>query len=73
MLRSRLTQRQAAIVSFLASYSDSKGYAPSVREIAQHFGIASPNGVYAHLKALKAKGAIEWEPRHCRTLRVIAP
>jgi repressor LexA len=72
MLTSRLTPRQASIVSFLALYSTQHGHSPSYREIADHFGIASPNGVYRHLVALKNKGAVDWKPKQCRTLTVTA-
>ena len=34
---------------------------PTVREIGEHFDIASPNGVMCHLKALEKKGMISRE------------
>jgi SOS-response transcriptional repressor LexA len=53
-----LSERQAAVLYFLQSYAKQNGYPPTVREIGQHFGIASPNGVVCHLQALERKGYI---------------
>jgi len=54
----RLTRRQQAIYEFLRDKIRNRGYGPSVREIGEHFGISSPNGVMCHLKALEKKGLI---------------
>jgi repressor LexA len=43
-----------------------------VREIAAEFGIRSPNGVVAHLRALEKKGFIKRRPGITRGIEVVA-
>ena len=45
--------------------------APTLGEIADHFGFASPTGVRDHLTALEKKGAIERDHGKARSLRVL--
>lgn len=67
-----LTARQEEILAFIRSHIGSAGYAPSVREIGDHFGIRSTNGVNDHLIVLEKKGAIKRGPRnHERAIRVL--
>ena len=66
----RLTARQSEILGFISENIVHKGRPPTLREIGSHFGIASPNGVNCHLKALKKKGAIEIDPEVCRGIRI---
>ncbi|HAY13813.1 MAG TPA: transcriptional repressor LexA [Fimbriimonadaceae bacterium] len=75
-----LTERQRDILAFLADYTRSVGYPPSIREIGDKFGIGSLRGVTVHLDALEKKGAIGREntPRSIRILHpdyqsVVAP
>lgn len=53
------TERQNAILGFIKGYTAAHGYAPTIREIGDAFGISSPNGVAAHLTALRKKGLVE--------------
>ena len=53
----QLTQRQQEVAQFIENYMDSNGYAPSVRNIADHFGF-SPKAAYDHMTALKKKNVI---------------
>ena len=57
-LMDTLTSRQAAVFEFIKERVQTRGYGPTVREIGEHFGIASPNGVMCHLKALEKKDLI---------------
>ena len=61
-----MTPRQQAIVDFIAS----RELPPTVREIGEHFEIASPNGVMCHLKALEKAGVIE-RGRGARDIRLV--
>ncbi|MDX9972854.1 MAG: transcriptional repressor LexA [FCB group bacterium] len=54
-----LTKRQREILDFLHAFVKESGYAPSLSEIAWHFGLSSPATVHEHLKALEEKGFIE--------------
>jgi len=50
-----LTRRQKEILEFVIEYLDSRGYAPTLDEIATRFEIASLNAVYKHLLALERR------------------
>ncbi len=54
-----LTAKQQKIFDFIRKYIEQNGYPPAIRDIGDHFGIVSPNGVMCHLKALKSKGYIQ--------------
>ncbi len=58
----QLTPRQREILEFIESEVKRRGIPPTVREIAARFGMASPNGVFCHLRALEAKGYLKKEP-----------
>lgn len=51
-----MTKRQHEVLSFVVNYTTEHGYAPSVREIAEGVGVASPATVHEHLEALRASG-----------------
>lgn len=53
-----LTKRQKYIYDFIVSFIDDRGYAPSIVEIGEHFGLSSPATVHKHLTNLEAKGLI---------------
>lgn len=65
-----VTARQREIYEYLRELIVSRGYGPSVREIGQHFGITSPNGVTCHLKALEKKGLISREVSASRAIQL---
>src|SRR5687768_9951485 len=54
-----LTKRQHEILSFLSSYSEERGYAPSFEEIAERFNYNSLATVHEHLSNLERKGYIK--------------
>jgi repressor LexA len=64
-----LTERQQRILNCIIEYINSHAYPPTIREIAEHFGI-SIKGAHDHLTALKKKGYIKSDNRS-RTLEVI--
>ena len=65
-----LTARQKEIYEFLKDKILNRGYGPTVREIGNHFGIRSPNGVMCHLKALEKKGLITRESHMSRAIQL---
>jgi len=64
-----LTQRQQDILDFISTSIDRRGYPPTLREIGEHFGIRSTNGVSDHLKALEKKGFLAREDLKSRAMR----
>ena len=68
--RDQLTKRQKLVFEFIRDKIRNRGYGPTVREIGEHFSIASPNGVMCHLKALEKKGMISREPNMSRAIQL---
>ena len=66
-----LTQRQREILDFISTSIDRRGYPPTLREIGEHFGIRSTNGVSDHLKALEKKGFLTREDLKSRAMRPV--
>src|SRR5207253_9441908 len=66
-----LTERQEKILSFLKRSIVEQGSPPTIREIGEHFGIRSTNGVNDHLKALERKGHLLRGELKSRALSVI--
>ncbi len=52
------TKRQQQVLDVVEAYMDEHGYPPTVREIGDAVGLASPSTVHAHLKALELSGAL---------------
>src|SRR3954468_11455186 len=67
-----LTDRQKAVLDFISRSIEKRGYPPTLREISEHMGIRSTNGVNDHLKALEKKGYLEREDLKSRALRPIS-
>ncbi len=65
-----LTKRQQEIWEFLVAYVDDHGYPPTVREIGEHVGLASPSTVHAHLANLERAGLIRRDPTKPRALEL---
>ncbi len=66
-----LTARQREIYDFIVRYVDGSGYPPTVREIGEAVGLASPSTVHAHLANLERAGMIRRDPTKPRALEVI--
>jgi repressor LexA len=66
-----LTPRQRQIWDFLVDYGDRHGYPPTVREIGEAVGLASPSTVHAHLANLERAGLLRRDPAKPRALELI--
>jgi repressor LexA len=66
-----LTERQQQIWDYLVEYVDGHGYPPTVREIGEHVGLASPSTVHAHLANLERAGLLRRDPTKPRALELI--
>lgn len=54
-----LTEKQEAVLEFIGEYQMQNGSSPTLREMREHFGVNSDNGILKHLKALEEKGFIQ--------------
>jgi repressor LexA len=66
-----LTGRQQEIWEFLVEYVGRHGYPPTVREIGESVGLASPSTVHAHLANLERAGYLRRDPTKPRALELL--
>lgn len=68
-----LSARQVAILDFIKTSTESQGYAPSMREIGDASGLASPASVKYQLDILEEKGFIRRDDNRGRAMEVVLP
>lgn len=68
---SYLTERQKAVLEFIASYQRENGISPTHREIRDEFGYSSFGTVYKHLKLLQEKGFLRRDWNQKRGLELV--
>ncbi|MGE5690991.1 MAG: transcriptional repressor LexA [Pseudomonadota bacterium] len=66
-----LTGRQQEIWDYVVEYVDRHGYPPTVREIGEAVGLASPSTVHAHLANLERAGLLKRDPTKPRALELV--
>ncbi len=67
-----LTSRQQEVRDFIQATQAEQGVSPTLREIARHFGFRSMKAAVDHVRALRGKGVVVWQPRRARSLRLVA-
>ena len=65
-----LTDRQLQILDFIEQELRDRGYPPSVREIGEAVGLASPSTVHSHLATLERLGFLRRDPTKPRAIEV---
>ncbi len=68
---SSLTEKQVRFLEFILDYREEQGTAPTIQEMADHFGYASPGSVQRYLEALEKKGYIRRRERLARGVELI--
>ncbi len=66
-----LTKRQREILTYLGSYAEDNGYAPSFEEIASRFNYNSLATVHEHLSNLERKGYIKRAYNESRAIEIL--
>jgi len=66
-----LTKRQKQVLDYLTEYIETYGYAPSIDEIREHFGLGSLATVHKHLLTLERKRVIRREPNQSRSIELV--
>jgi len=66
-----LTKKQKGIYDFLKEYIGEKGYAPSIKEICDHFGTRSIATMHKQLITLENKGLIRRTPKLKRAIELV--
>jgi len=68
-----LTTKQKKVLHFLKSYLQEKGFPPTLREIASHFGLRGPKAPQKTLQILERKGYIRRVPGGSRAIEMLIP
>lgn len=71
--KNKLSKRRAQILETLKDFQTENGYPPTIREIGDQVGIASPSGVKYHLEFLEEAGYIARESNVSRGIRLLEP
>jgi repressor LexA len=66
-----VTRRQKEMMDFLDDYIARNGYAPTIEETADHFGLRSLATVHKHLTNLQKKGLIKRDWNRSRALELV--
>lgn len=62
------TKRQVELLEFVERFRSSRGYSPTIREIAKAFGLSSAGTVAEHLDSLEDRGLIRRQPDRARSV-----
>ena len=66
-----LTKRQKEIYDYVRDFLEREGYAPSLEEIGEHFGLSSVATVHKHIQNLSEKGLLRKAWNRSRSIEVI--
>ncbi len=67
----KITDRQKQVLDYISDFIDEHAYAPSIRDIQNHFGLKSTKGVKDHIDRLVEKGYLNRAEGTARALEVI--
>lgn len=68
-----LSDRQLAVLDYIRSTLLDRGYPPTVREIGEAVGLASPSSVAYQLKVLTERGYLRRDLNRARAVEVLPP
>ncbi len=69
--RAPLTPKQLRILTFIRDFAHARGYAPTMQELADEFGVSKVT-VFEHIDALQKKGYVKRSRHKARSLRLSA-
>ena len=70
--RNKLTVTQEKVFEFLKDFLREKGFPPTLREIASHFGLRGPKAPQKTLNILERKGYIRKVPGGSRAIEILS-
>ncbi|ACZ30289.1 SOS-response transcriptional repressor, LexA [Xylanimonas cellulosilytica DSM 15894] len=68
-----LTARQRRVLETIRASVETRGYPPTMREIGEAVGLASPSSVKHQLMTLERKGYLRRDPNRPRAMEVVDP
>jgi repressor LexA len=69
----KLTDRQTQILEFLRTFKNREGYAPTYRDISEHFCFKSTKAASDHVRALEKKGYVRLHGNRSRSIEILWP
>ncbi|MGA2315220.1 MAG: transcriptional repressor LexA [Thermodesulfobacteriota bacterium] len=70
--KKELTSTQQRVFDFLKDFLREKGFPPTLREIASHFGLRGPKGPQKTLNILERKGYLRKVPGGSRAIEILS-
>jgi len=71
-MKNELTERQKEVFEFLEDFLRERGFPPTLREIASHFGLRGPKAPQKTLNILERKGYIRKVPGGSRAIEILS-
>jgi repressor LexA len=71
-MKNELTERQKEVFEFLKDFLRERGFPPTLREIASHFGLRGPKAPKKTLNILERKGYIRKVPGGSRAIEILS-
>jgi repressor LexA len=71
-MKNELTERQKEVFEFLKDFLRERGFPPTLREIASHFGLRGPKAPQKTLNILERKGYIRKMPGGSRAIEILS-
>lgn len=68
-----LSRRQAQVLELIDTFTESKGRAPTIRELMQTLNLTSPASVHRHIQSLKKLGHLQETNRSWHNLKLSKP
>jgi repressor LexA len=72
-MKPSLTPRQKGVLAYLKTFTEAKGFPPTLREIARHLGLRGPRAIQKHLAGLEGKGYIRRRAGLSRAIEMTGP
>ena len=70
-MKEELTDTQKGVLTFLEDHLREKGFPPTLREIASHFGLRGPRGPQKTLRSLEKRGFLRRVPGSSRAIEIL--
>jgi repressor LexA len=71
-MKNELTERQKEVFEFLKDFLRERGFPPTLREIASHFGLRGPKAPQKTINILERKGYIRKVPGGSRAIEILS-
>ncbi|MBR1750531.1 MAG: transcriptional repressor LexA [Ruminococcus sp.] len=66
----KITEKEKKAFEFIKDFIDEHNYAPTVRDIQDHFGLKSSSTAHRYIINLSKKGLLERDLKHNRAIRI---